>query len=109
LPGQVWVVCANNDIIAGLNKTNAYITKSYSKKATVQKIFWVASIFEWKINGMEETKMIASMPSRETLLSRLVGSLQAPIAWLTRFLDALAKELEAQWVNKVSEMKKKAE
>jgi ribosomal protein L10 len=29
---------------------------------------------------MEETKMIASMPSRETLLSRLVGSLQAPIA-----------------------------
>lgn len=46
LQGQVWVVCSNDDAIAWLSKTNAYITKAYNKKAEVQKITWVASIFE---------------------------------------------------------------
>jgi ribosomal protein L10 len=34
------------------------------------------------------------MPSRETLLGRLVGSLQSPLSGLARFLDAASKELE---------------
>lgn len=110
LPGQVWVVCSNDDAVAGLSKTNAYITKAYSKKAEVQKISWVASIFEGKINGLEETKVIAAMPSRETLLGRLVGSMMSPLSGMARFLDAAAKELETQGKSSVGELEgKKAE
>lgn len=110
LPGQVWVICCNDDAVAGLSKTNAYITKAYNKKVTVQKITWVASIFEGQINGLEETKIIASMPSKETLLSRLVGSMMSPLSGMARFLDAASKELETQSKTKVWELEwKKAE
>lgn len=104
LPGQVWVVCSNDDAVAWLSKTNAYITKAYNKKAEVQKITWVASIFEGQINGLEETKVIASMPSRETLLGRLVGSMMSPLSGMARFLDAASKELETQGKTKVWEL-----
>ena len=110
LPGQVWVVCSNDDAVAWLSKTNAYITKTFNKKAQVQKISWVASIFEGKINGLEETKVIASMPSRETLLGRLVGSMMSPLSSMARFLDAASKELETQGKSTVGQLEgKKAE
>lgn len=109
LPGQVWVVCSNDDAVAWLSKTNAYITKVYNKKETVQKISWVASIFEGQINGLEETKVIASMPSKETLLSRLVGSMMSPLSGMARFLDAAAKEIESTGKTKVWELEGKKE
>jgi ribosomal protein L10 len=36
------------------------------------------------------------MPSRETLLGRLVGSMMSPLSSMARFFDAAAKELEAK-------------
>jgi len=107
LPGQIWVICSNDDAIAGLSKTNAYITKAFSKKAKIQKIEWVACIFEWVINGLEETKVIASMPSRETLLGRLVGSMMSPLSGMARFFDAARKELETQGKTKVWDLESK--
>lgn len=109
LPGQVWVVCSNDDAVAWLSKTNAYITKAYNKKVQVQKISWVASIFEGQVNGLEETKVIASMPSRETLLGRLVGSMMSPLSGMARFFDAAAKEVETQGKSKVGELEGKKE
>lgn len=109
LPGQVWVVCSNDDAIAWLSKTNTFITKVYNKKAEVQKMVWVASIFDGQVNGLEETKVIASMPSRETLLSRLVGSMMSPLSGMARFLDAAAKELETQGKTKAWELEGKKE
>jgi len=41
------------------------------------------------------------MPSRETLLGRLVGSLQSPLSALARFFDAAAKEVESAGKTKV--------
>jgi large subunit ribosomal protein L10 len=105
IPGQIWVICSNNDAIAWLSKTNDFIKKIFNKKVEVQKIDWAASIFEWKVNWLEETKVIASMPSRETLLGRLVGSMQSPIAGLARFFDAAAKDLESKGKSKVGELK----
>ncbi|NCO31802.1 hypothetical protein GW891_03200 [bacterium] len=49
------------------------------------------------------------MPSRETLLSRLVGSMKSPISKLARFVDALASEVEAQGKTKVGELVGKKE
>lgn len=47
------------------------------------------------------------MPSRETLLGRLVGSLQAPLSSLARFLDALAQDKSSkEGAPQVEEVKK---
>lgn len=45
------------------------------------------------------------MPSRETLLSRLVGSMMSPLSGMARFFDAAAKELGTQGKAKVGELK----
>lgn len=109
LPGQIWVIVSKDDAISWLSKTNAFVTKKFNKKATVQKITWAASIFEWEVKGLEETKVIASMPSRETLLGRLVGSMMSPLSGMARFFDAAAKEVEAQGKAKVGELEGKKE
>ena len=109
IPGQIWVVASKDDSIAWLSKTNAFIEKKFNKKAPVQKITWAASIFEWEVKGLEDTKVIASMPSRETLLSRLVGSMMSPLSGMARFFDAAAKEVETQGKSKVGELEAKKE
>ncbi len=91
LPGQIGAVCSNDDAMAGLGKVNDLV-----KKPKGAKITWALSIFEGELKNLEETKAIAGMPSRDTLLGRLVGSMQSPLSGLARFFDAAAKELETQ-------------
>lgn len=100
LEGQIGAVCSNDDAVAGLGKVNDLV-----KKTKGEKITWAGSIFEGEIKTLEETKVIAGMPSRETLLSRLVGSMKSPISGLARFFDAAAKDLESQGKTTVSELK----
>lgn len=102
LEGQIWVVCSYSDAVSGLGKVNDFIKKTKGKK-----IDWSASIFEWEFKNLEETKEIAGMPSRETLLGRLVGSMQSPLSALARFLDAAAKEVESSGKSKVGELEGK--
>jgi len=111
LDGQVWAICSNTDAVSGLGKVNAYMKEVNGKKGDLGKMAWSISIFEWEVKSVEETKVLASMPSRETLLSRLVGSMKSPISKLARFVDAAAKEVEAQGKTKVGELtaKKDAE
>ena len=40
----------------------------------------------------KQVKALSELPSKEVLLSRLVGSLQAPVAKLVYFLEALRKQ-----------------
>ena len=99
LPGQIGAVCSNDDAVAGLGKVNDMVKSSEGEKVT-----WAVSIFEWELKTNEETKIIAGMPSRETLLGRLVGSMKSPISGLARFFDAAAKDLEEQGKTKVGEL-----
>lgn len=94
LPGQIGAVCSNDDAIAGLGKVNDLV-----KSSKGEKVEWAVAIFEGALMSNEETKAIAGMPSRETLLSRMVGSLQSPLSGLARFFDAAAKEMEAKGVD----------
>lgn len=99
LPGQIGVVCSNEDAIAGLGKVNDLV-----KKTKGEKVEWAACIFEGELKDIEETKAIAGMPSRDTLLGRLVGSMQSPLSGLARFFDAAAKEVEAKGVDVVGKL-----
>lgn len=104
LPGQIGVVCSNEDAVAGLGKVNDLV-----KETKGEKITWAACIFEGEYKGLEETKVLAGMPSRETLLSRLVGSMMSPVSGMARFFDAAAKELETQGKEKAGELEGKKE
>jgi len=102
LEGQVGAICSNDDAVAGLWKVNAFI-----KETKGEKLNWSASIFEWEFKNKEETIVIASMPSRETLLSRLVGSMMSPLSSMARFFDAAAKEVETGGKEKLGQLEAK--
>jgi len=104
LPGQIGAVCSNEDAIAGLGKVNELV-----KKTKGEKIEWAVCVFEGELKDNEATKAIAGMPSRETLLGRLVGSMQSPLAGLARWFDAAAKDVESQGKTKVGELEGKKE
>jgi len=98
LPNQIALVVSNDDAVSWLGKVNAF------RKKVEDKIEWAGCYFEGELKNAEETKVIASMPSRETLLGRLVGSMQSPLSGLARFFDAAAKDLEEKGKSKVGEL-----
>ena len=102
LPGQIGAVCNFDDAIVGLGKVNDVV-----KKTKGDKLEWTVCVFEGELKNNEETKAIAGMPSRETLLGRLVGSMQAPLAGLARWFDAAAKDLETQGKDTVGKLEGK--
>lgn len=107
LPGQIWMICSNEDSVSGLGKLNSFIPKV--KKGKKDRMFWAASIFEWEFMWMEDTIKIAMMPSRETLLARLLGSMQSPLSSLARFFDSASKELSEKGKEKVGQLEWKKE
>jgi large subunit ribosomal protein L10 len=99
LPGQIAMVCSNDDAIAGLGKVNAYM-----KKDEDDKMVWTGSFLDGDFQDADTTKKLAGMPSRETLLGRLLGSMQSPVSGLARFFDAASKDLEEKGKTKVGEL-----
>ena len=100
LEGQIGVVCSNEDAVAGLGKVNDMV-----KATKGEKITWAACIFDGEFKTLEETKVLAGLPSRDTLLSRLVGSMKSPVSGLARFFDAAAKDLDAKSAATVGDLK----
>lgn len=54
-----------------------------------------AGFVDGKVIDVNEVKVYASIPNKETLISKMLGSLQAPIGNLVRTLDAIAKKDES--------------
>lgn len=91
LVGQLAVVVAFDDALAGMNKANKHVAevKGEDKKA---KIVWTGAYLDGKILSSADTAAIAGLPGREALLSRLLGSLKSPLGAFVRMVDALAKK-----------------
>ena len=51
-----------------------------------------AGLMDGQVLDAKQVKSLSELPSKEVLLSRLVGSLQAPVAKLVYFLEALRKQ-----------------
>lgn len=102
LPGQVAMVITKEDAIAPLGVVNKYASQKDWKRA--QKLTFVGGYFEEKIVDADSIRKIASLPSREVLLAKLLGSMMAPLSSLARFFDAAKKDLEAKNLSTVKDL-----
>lgn len=71
----------------------ARILAKFAKEAPALEI--VAGIVEGTYFDTEGMKAIASVPSREELLSKLLGSIQSPITNFARVINQIAEAKEA--------------
>jgi len=100
LPGQVGLVIAKGDALAPFGVANKYATE-WKKE---QKLVFVAGYMEGRLMDATETKKIATLPSREVLLAKLLGSMMSPLSGLARFFDAAGKDLTAKSLTKVGDL-----
>ncbi len=100
LPGQVGLVIAKGDAVAPFGVANKYVNE-WKKE---QKMTFVAGYMEGRLMDGEETKKLATLPSREVLLAKLLGSMMSPLSGLARFFDAAGKDLTAKSLTKVGDL-----
>lgn len=92
LPGQVTMLVAAEDALAPIGIASKFAgEKDFAKE---EKIKFAGAYFEGRVLDAAETKKIASLPSRETLLAKLMGSMKSPVSALARFMDAAKKKME---------------
>lgn len=101
--GQIGVVFSFEDAIEGLSAANT------SMKKVEGKMTWACGFIEGEYKNTEETKAIAGLPTKDTLLWRMVGSLMSPLSSFVRFADAAAKEIEEQGKENLSQIEVKKE
>jgi len=63
---------------------------------TKDKLVIRAGVYSGKALDTQEVKALASIPSKEVLLSQLLGLMQSPVARTARVLAALAEKKAAQ-------------
>ena len=71
----------------------ARVLAEFAKKAPKLEI--KAGVVEGNFYDAEGMKTISSIPSREVLLSKLLGSMQSPIANFARVINQIAEQKEA--------------
>ena len=82
-------------LVYGISEDPVAAAKVLNDFAKVDnKIVIKAGSYDGKVLGTAEVAELASIPSREELLSKLLYVMQAPVAGFARALDALAKQRE---------------
>ncbi|HMO17562.1 MAG TPA: 50S ribosomal protein L10 [Oligoflexia bacterium] len=84
--GPVAVVWAKDDVVAP-----AKIVSNHAKK--VEALCVKAGVFEGKVVSEKEVEAIATLPSREELLSKLLSIMNAPATRLLQTINAPAGQL----------------
>jgi large subunit ribosomal protein L10 len=92
LPGQIAILVNKTDKVAGLNIINKYVVE-FKKEG---KIKLTGLFLDGNLLGAAEASKIASLPSRETLLAKLLGSMKSPLGSFVRFLNSAKGELETK-------------
>ena len=88
LHGPTALATSTTDVVAP-----AKVLVEFAKKNEQLEI--KAGFVDGKVIDANEVKVYASIPSKEVLIAKMLGSLQAPIGSLVRTLDAIAKKDEA--------------
>ncbi len=100
LPGAVAILICKGDKIAPLSVINKY-AQEFRKE---EKIKIVGGYIDGRILGAAEATKLASLPSREVLLAKLLGSMMSPLSSLARFFDAAKKDIESKGATKVGDL-----
>ncbi len=80
-------------LIYGFSKDPMAAAKTFAQFAkTNDKLLIQAGVYSGKALNAAEVKQLASIPSKEVLLSQFLGLLQSPVASLARVLGAVATE-----------------
>jgi len=90
LPGQVAILMAFDDAIAPLSVVN---TLAREFEGT-DKLVFTGSYLDGSLADAQTTKKLASLPSRDVLLAKFMGSLLSPVSSLARFFDGAKQKLE---------------
>lgn len=77
-----------NDAVAPAKIVYDFINKTKNDGRLTVK----AGLMDGEVLSVEQVKALSELPPREVLLARIVGSLQAPVAKLVYFLEALRKQ-----------------
>jgi len=85
IPGQLALVFGTEDEIAPYQ-----ITNKFAKDHADLKI--LGGIFEKKFIDREKALVLASLPTRNELLAKLVGSIYNPVSGFVRVLDKISKK-----------------
>lgn len=72
----------------------ASVMAKFTKEVMEEKPFpkFKAGIVDGEFYDVEGLEKLSQVPSRETLLARMMGSLQSPISSFVRLIDAIAKK-----------------
>ena len=84
LDGKLAVIFSYEDEVSPAKAVDAF------RKDKEDKIFFLGGILEGKLLSKTEVEALAKLPSKQELLSRLVGTLNAPISG---FVNVLAGNL----------------
>ena len=88
LEGPTAIAFAMNDSVS------AEIAAEGGKK--FNKLETKCGLVDGEFNDADALKIIASLPSREVLIAKMLGSMLAPISKLAYVLNAIAEKQEAQ-------------
>lgn len=100
LPGQVAIIMAFEDAIAPLSVVN---TLSGEFEGT-DKLVFTGSYLNGSLQDAQTTKKLASLPSRDVLLAKFMGSLLSPVSSLARFFDGAKQKMTEENKSTVSDL-----
>ena len=89
LEGPTAIAFSMNDSVSAA-KISAEANKKYNKLQTK------CGLVDGEFNDADALKSIASLPSREVLIAKMLGSMLAPVSKLAYVLNAIAEKQEAQ-------------
>lgn len=89
LPGQVAIVMAFDDAVAPFSVINT-LAKEFEGS---DKLVFTGSYLDATLQDAQTTKKLASLPSREVLLAKFMGSLLSPVSSLARFFDGAKQKM----------------
>ena len=78
------------DAIAPLSVVNT-LSNGFEGK---DKLVFTGSYLDGSLQDAQTTKKLASLPSRDVLLAKFMGSLLSPVSSLARFFDGAKQKLE---------------
>jgi large subunit ribosomal protein L10 len=90
LTGQIAILMSFEDAIAPLSVVNT-LSNGFEGK---DKLVFTGSYLDGSLQDAQTTKKLASLPSRDVLLAKFMGSLLSPVSSLARFFDGAKQKLE---------------